>query len=459
MAKTDSARRRKRQRKVVASEVAEDDNVNAESRADVVGESETSVTVTWGTKNEEGESNADMENDGAEQVIVKKKAVKRKRKARSTDDPSPSKKTKLINEGFCLYVGNLNKSKTFDEIKEALGKYLMTESLLFQDIRLDRSRKYAFVDLASAIDLTKALTLNGELVLDKPLKINKAKAKNVDKSKATAEEKRASKDARCLFLKNVPYTATKEDILEIFSEAVAVRFPEGSKSPVKGIAFVEFKDLITAQKVHKEKQEAKIQGRVLVVDFAGESKGPRVTKADDVKRTTAACPNKTLFVGNLSYNVTKENLKKVFKKAVGINMPQNKGKSQRFAFVEFATVEDAAKALQTAQNSKIHKRELRVQFGERQDVTKGLSKTLIVMGLAEKTAADTLQSAFQGALSARVIVDRKTGLSKGFGFVEFESDEMCKAVKEAMEDCEIEDSKVTVDYAKSRVENSTQEED
>lgn len=35
-----------------------------------------------------------------------------------------------------------------------------------------------------------------------------------------------------------------------------------------------------------------------------------------------------------------------------------------------------------------------------------------------------------------------------FGFVEFESEENCKAVKEAMEDCEIDGSKVTVDFAK-----------
>lgn len=37
-----------------------------------------------------------------------------------------------------------------------------------------------------------------------------------------------------------------------------------------------------------------------------------------------------------------------------------------------------------------------------------------------------------------------------FGFVDFESEENCKAVKEAMEDCEIDSSKVTVDFAKSK---------
>lgn len=37
-----------------------------------------------------------------------------------------------------------------------------------------------------------------------------------------------------------------------------------------------------------------------------------------------------------------------------------------------------------------------------------------------------------------------------FGFVDFESDENCKAVKDSMEDCEIDGSKVSVAYAKPK---------
>lgn len=41
-----------------------------------------------------------------------------------------------------------------------------------------------------------------------------------------------------------------------------------------------------------------------------------------------------------------------------------------------------------------------------------LTKTLIVTGLNEKTTAETLKNAFDGAVSARVIVNKKTSLSK-----------------------------------------------
>ena len=44
----------------------------------------------------------------------------------------------------------------------------------------------------------------------------------------------------------------------------------------------------------------------------------------------------------------------------------------------------------------------------------------------------------------------KSLLSLRFGFVEFESEDNCKATKEAMEDCEIDGSKVKVAYARHK---------
>lgn len=39
--------------------------------------------------------------------------------------------------------------------------------------------------------------------------------------------------------------------------------------------------------------------------------------------------------------------------------------------------------------------------------------------------------------------------------MDFESDENCKAAKDAMKDCEIDGSKVTVDYAREKSEESS----
>ncbi|KAI3375134.1 hypothetical protein L3Q82_021653, partial [Scortum barcoo] len=428
---------------------------SGDSQMDIVTEdSESTPTVTVTTSDEGEGGDIEKETSGG-QMIAKETAVKGKRKAQSAVETPSSKKTKLINDGFCLFVGNLNKSKTFEEVKDSLANYFMTQSLLVQDIRLDRSKKHAYVDLASEMDLTKALTLNGEMIHDKPMKISKAKIKSQDKVKVkTPLEDKKAKDAKCLFLKNVPYNATKQDIMKIFRKAVTVRFPDGAKGPNKGIAFVEFKNKTIAQKIRQKKRVLKIQGRVLIVDSVGETNVPKVVKAkedNNNKAKAAAPPNNTLFVSNLSYKVKEKDLNKVFQKAVSISIPQSKGKSRGFAFVKFETVADAEKALQSSKNIKICKKEITVQYWEaKPEKAKVLSKTLIVMGLTEKTTAETLKSAFEGALSARVTVDKKTGTSKRFGFVDFENEEICKAVKEAMEDCEINGRKVTVAYAKPK---------
>lgn len=122
-------------------------------------------------------------------------------------------------------------------------------------------RKHAHVDLVSEMDMTKALTLNGEMVLDKPIRVEKAKIKSAEKVKLSAEEKKgidvtvvgllhvrgnvrglltpdcslliAIKNSKCLYLKNVPFDTTKEDLLKIF-KAVDVRFPGGTDGPKKG---------------------------------------------------------------------------------------------------------------------------------------------------------------------------------------------------------------------------------
>ena len=75
-------------------------------------------------------------------------------------------------------------------------------------------------------------------------------------------------------------------------------------------------------------------------------------------------PNK-LFVGNLSYKTMENDLEDYFSQAgavTSVNLMLDKvtGKSRGFAFVEFATAEDAAKAVEQFHNKDFHGRALTV---------------------------------------------------------------------------------------------------
>ncbi len=80
-----------------------------------------------------------------------------------------------------------------------------------------------------------------------------------------------------------------------------------------------------------------------------------------------------------------------------------------------------------------------------------MGKKLYVGNLPYSTDDAILQNFFEGAgpvASARVIIDRATGRSKGFGFVEMNTDEDAQKAVSQLDGKEIDGRKVRVSEAK-----------
>ena len=85
------------------------------------------------------------------------------------------------------------------------------------------------------------------------------------------------------------------------------------------------------------------------------------------------------------------------------------------------------------------------------------SNKLYVGGLPYATTEDELEDLFSehGTVeSARVITDRMTGRSKGFGFVEMSSQEEAEAAIEKLNNSHLEGRTLTVNVAKPREKRS-----
>lgn len=85
---------------------------------------------------------------------------------------------------------------------------------------------------------------------------------------------------------------------------------------------------------------------------------------------------------------------------------------------------------------------------------------LFVGGLPYATTDEELSELFSahGTVSyAKVITDRETGRSKGFGFVEFENDDEGKAAEKAMNGSDIGGRSITVNEARPREERPRRE--
>ncbi len=80
-----------------------------------------------------------------------------------------------------------------------------------------------------------------------------------------------------------------------------------------------------------------------------------------------------------------------------------------------------------------------------------MSNKLYIGGLPWATDDQGLQELFSSygeVTSARVVTDRETGRSRGFGFVEFSDEESAKAALEAMDGSDVGGRTINVDFAR-----------
>ncbi len=82
-----------------------------------------------------------------------------------------------------------------------------------------------------------------------------------------------------------------------------------------------------------------------------------------------------------------------------------------------------------------------------------MSKKLFVGSLPWAVNDESLKQAFTAygkVVSATVVVDRRSGRSKGFGFVEMENDSEAKAAIEALNGSELNGRNIVVNEAKPK---------
>ncbi|KQK20866.1 RNA-binding protein CP33, chloroplastic [Brachypodium distachyon] len=170
-----------------------------------------------------------------------------------------------------------------------------------------------------------------------------------------------------------------------------------------------------------------------------------------------------IYVGNLPYTFTAAELTSVFSEAgsvddVQIIYDKITDRSRGFAFVTMATAEEAAKAVQMFNGALLGGRTIRVNFpevprgGERAVASAAAAKTSLRVvddgtykvyagNLGWGVRADALKTAFEGQpglLGSRVIFERDTGRSRGFGFVSFQTLEDANAAIQAMDGVELD---------------------
>ncbi|KAF5750595.1 33 kDa ribonucleoprotein [Tripterygium wilfordii] len=181
-----------------------------------------------------------------------------------------------------------------------------------------------------------------------------------------------------------------------------------------------------------------------------------------------------LYVGNLPYSMTSSQLVEVFGEAgrvVSAEVVYDRvtDRSRGFAFVTMGSVGEAKEAIRMFNGSQVGGRTVKVNFpevpkgGERDVMGPRIRKSnrdfvdsphkIYAGNLGWSLTSEGLRDAFAnqpGVLSARVIYQKDSGRSRGYGFVSFESAEHVESALNAMNGVEVEGRPLRLNLATGR---------
>ncbi|KAA8616727.1 Nuclear localization sequence-binding protein [Pyrenophora tritici-repentis] len=195
-----------------------------------------------------------------------------------------------------------------------------------------------------------------------------------------------------------------------------------------------------------------------------------IVKKSKVEEPAAEEGVKNLFVGNMSWNIDEDWLRREFEgfgEIVGCRVITDRetGRAKGFGYVEFANAADAAKAQKEMHEYELDGRQLNVDFSTpraKPDANGGArankygdkrsppSNTLFLGNVSFECSNESIQEVFAeyGSITrVSLPTDRDTGALKGFGYVDFSSQQEATAALEALNGQDIGGRAIRIDYA------------
>jgi len=177
-----------------------------------------------------------------------------------------------------------------------------------------------------------------------------------------------------VYIKNINFQTNEEKLKEVMDRTTGLRSvrvamkndPTGKKLSM-GYGFAEYNTKELAVKAIKNLQGVSLDGHALEMRISAAQK--KQTEAQD-KRKAVVQKKETpkLMVRNLPFEATNKDLRDIFSvfgqiKAVRVPKKPN-GKHRGFAFVEFLTIQEAKKAMESVKHTHLYGRHLVLEFAD-----------------------------------------------------------------------------------------------
>ncbi|KAL9459339.1 hypothetical protein AB3S75_002688 [Citrus x aurantiifolia] len=183
-----------------------------------------------------------------------------------------------------------------------------------------------------------------------------------EKKEVVEPEADPERDQRTVFAYQMPLKATERDVYEFFSKAGKVRdvrlIMDRNSRRSKGVGYIEFYDVMSVPMAIALSGQLLLGQPVMVKPSEAEK---NLVQSNTSAGGTATGPygaiDRKLYVGNLHFNMTETQLRKLFEPFGPVELVQlpldiETGQCKGFGFVQFAQLEHA-KAAQSALNGKL----------------------------------------------------------------------------------------------------------
>lgn len=164
-----------------------------------------------------------------------------------------------------------------------------------------------------------------------------------------------------LYVGNMQFDVKEADLKEYFStigEVVNAKIIYDPRGLSKGFGYVQFADIEKAKEAVEKLNNEVYQGRRLNVQYLAKPAANRMTPNE---------PTKTLFIGNMNFEMSDEDVQDLFKDIkncidVRVAMDRRTGQARGFAHADFTDVESAQAAKEKLAGRVFFGRALRVDF-------------------------------------------------------------------------------------------------
>lgn len=288
------------------------------------------------------------------------------------------------------------------------------------------------------------------------------------------EQKRPKRSSTVILVKNLPHGTKQSELQDLFSSfgslhrvilppsgiSSLVEFlePSHAKSAFKKLAYSKFKHLPLYLEWAPQGAVGKTEKRKVteegVVEIDADEKSKVGEKEEE--RELSSGEQCTLFVKNLNFSTDEESLKKIFSRIGGVRKAEIARKrnmkdpshplSMGFGFVEFTTPQMTLQALKDLQHTELEGHRLELKLSHRTVPEKSDRKTaekkeqksakIMVRNIPFEATQKEVRELFQtfGQLKTVRLPKKMAAVGKhrGFGFVEFMTEEDAKRAFESL---------------------------